>query len=300
MGKRVLFLGLLCFLLFAEALSWWTAGGLGPCLVTPEHSQQAANDNEEHDCPTFFAGFLRLGERGFDWVKSSDNDKAVVAGFTIVLAISTIGLWLATIDLYRAGERQLELLTRTADISERALITTERAFVFIDGFDYELSLATDNKSGPDYENLPEWYKSFPELYITRFAIQPRWKNGGNTPTKNMTIRVNWRGPSGEMPPTKYVYRGEPAIPFFLGPQATQPGEVIVIPPALKLVDWEMNPVPPEPMILIWGRADYEDVFGRNHFVEWCYRLRFSRPGAATERMRATFIQWREYNRTDES
>jgi hypothetical protein len=97
MERRVFFLCLLSFLMFAEGLSWWTAGGLEPCLVKPEHSQQAANDNEHEGCPTFFAGSLLTFERGFDWIKHEDNDKAVVAGFTIVLAISTIGLWFATI-----------------------------------------------------------------------------------------------------------------------------------------------------------------------------------------------------------
>jgi len=149
MGKQVLFLWLLCFLLFAEALSWWTAPGLGPCLVEAEHSQQATNDDEKHDCPTFFAGSLLLGQRGFEWIKSSDNDKAVVAGFTIVLAISTIGLWLATIDLYRAGERQIEFLResseaqsrdmqasiaaaqKSADTAEKAFTNLERPYIFI-------------------------------------------------------------------------------------------------------------------------------------------------------------------------
>ena len=114
MEKRSGFLCLLCFLLFAEGLSWWTADGLGPCLIQPEHSEQAADDDQKQDCPTFFAGSLLIGERGFEWIKSNDNDKGVVAGFTIVLAISTIGLWLATIDLYRAGERQIEFLRQSS------------------------------------------------------------------------------------------------------------------------------------------------------------------------------------------
>jgi hypothetical protein len=50
---------------------------------------------------------LLLYQRGFEWIKHDDNDKAVVAAFTIVLALSTIGLWLATNKLWEAGERQL-------------------------------------------------------------------------------------------------------------------------------------------------------------------------------------------------
>jgi hypothetical protein len=114
MERRVFFLCLLSFLMFAEGVSWFTAGGLGPCLI-----EQAAHNNEHEDCPTFFAGSLLAFERGFDWIKRDDNDKAVVAGFTIVLAISTIGLWLATNNLWEAGERQLELLAKTSAAQTR-------------------------------------------------------------------------------------------------------------------------------------------------------------------------------------
>jgi hypothetical protein len=150
MERRVFFLCLLSFLMFAEGLSWLTAGGLGPCLVKPEHSQQATDDNKHQDCPTFFAGTLLSFERGFEWVKRDDNDKAVVAGFTVVLAISTIGLWLATNRLWSAGERQLELLaktaasqsrdmqasvkvaTRSAEVAERTMILNDRPWVAVD------------------------------------------------------------------------------------------------------------------------------------------------------------------------
>lgn len=51
------------------------------------------------------------------------------------------------------------------------------------------------------------------------------------------------------------------------------------------------------MILIWGRADYEDVFDKPHFVEWCYELRFDMYDG--KRLSATFIQIGNHNRTDE-
>src|SRR6266852_2159167 len=115
MERRLSLLCVLSFLIFAEGMSWITAGGLGPCLVKPEHSEQAPNSNEHQDCPTFLAGTLLTFERGVDWIKHDDNDKAVVAGFTVVLAISTIGLWLATIKLWKAGEAQRLLAEDTAE-----------------------------------------------------------------------------------------------------------------------------------------------------------------------------------------
>jgi hypothetical protein len=122
MERRVFWLCVLSFLIFAEGLSWITAGGLGPCLVAPEHSEQAANNDNQHYCPTFLAGSILSLERGFEWIKRDDNDKAVVAAFTVVLAISTIGLWLATNRLWSAGERQLLHLGDTAERQLRAYV----------------------------------------------------------------------------------------------------------------------------------------------------------------------------------
>ena len=50
-----------------------------------------------------------------------DHNGAVTALFTIVLAISTIGLWSATKKLYDAGERQLEI---TREAAERQSLET--------------------------------------------------------------------------------------------------------------------------------------------------------------------------------
>lgn len=39
----------------------------------------------------------------------------MIAAFTVVLAISTIGLWVATKRLWEAGEVQIRIASRTAD-----------------------------------------------------------------------------------------------------------------------------------------------------------------------------------------
>lgn len=197
-----------------------------------------------------------------------------IAWFTWTLKRSTDRLW-------KAGKDALEV--------------TERAFVFIDGFNPELTTAIDAKI--DVVKLPERYRSYPELCITRFAAQPKWKNSGNTPTREMTIRVNWRGPEGPMPPD-YVYKNAPDR-FFIAPMAIEPSEIIDMSAMPRvLVDYGLNPIGAEPMIFIWGRADYEDVFGGAHFIEWCYRVRMECYDGKC--LRAHFIQWGEYNRTDES
>ena len=119
MERREFCLGVLCFLLFAQFVSWLYAGPDSPlCLIEPENYEQSADDNYQNYCPTFVAGSLLLSERGFQWIKREDNDKAVVAAFTIVLGISTIGLWLATIGLYQAGERQLAHFKAESDAAD--------------------------------------------------------------------------------------------------------------------------------------------------------------------------------------
>src|ERR1700730_6567492 len=78
---------------------------------------------------------------------------AIVAAFTFTLWGSPDRLW-------KAGKEPLDV--------------TECAFVYLDGFNHELTTASDSKIEP--EKLPERYRDDPELYITRFAVQPKWKN----------------------------------------------------------------------------------------------------------------------------
>jgi hypothetical protein len=50
-------------------------------------------------------------------------------------------------------------------------------------------------------------------------------------------------------------------------------------------------------LFVWGRADYEDVFGKKHFTQWCYQFRPERHDG--KNLRVSLIQWGPYNGTDE-
>jgi hypothetical protein len=215
----------------------------------------------------------------------NDYNGAITAIATAFIAWFTLSLRQSTDKLWDAGKDALE--------------TTERAFVFIDGFNIELTTSADDNRPDAIEHLPQTYRNDPGLFITRFAAQPRWKNSGTTPVQDLKIRVNWRGPEGPIHPdvSAFTYSGD-QMPFFLGPQAVEASDVIEMTGTMALVNWQWNPVSPSPRMFIWGRADYRDVFGQPHFTEWCYQLRLSRP-VRSERIRAQFIQWGEYNRTDE-
>lgn len=252
-----------------------------PAIYYQNYSAYSQTDQR-----TEHGGAAEKPDRESFWVRTTNDPTAlftgVVALFTVILAGSTIALWFVT---WRANRRQANEIKQI-----------ERPFVFIEGFTYELSTAADADADAEtgFEHLPERYRKRPEIYITRFAVLPRWKNGGRTATHDMKIKVNWRGPDGPVPPG-YTYRN-PAVPFFLGPQDVQHSDVVEIPPAMAIVDWEMSGrKDAEPMIWIWGRADYRDAFGEPHFLEWCYKLRFERH--RKERMTAGFIQWGQHNRS---
>jgi len=152
------------------------------------------------------------------------HNGAVVAIATCFIAWFTLTLKRSTDRLWESGKNALEV--------------TERAFVYLDGFNHELTTALDSKIEP--ERLPERYRADPELYVTRFAVQLKWKNGGNTPVENMTICVNWQGPPAHIPPD-YVYRSPPE-PFFLAPKAVEQSAFIEIPEVQVLVDYGLVPV----------------------------------------------------------
>lgn len=112
MIKREWFIVIFAYLAFAEVLSWAPVNDLSFCLIQPEHGGQTSNHDHQKYCPAFHTGVVAALDAldGF----FERHDKAVVAGFTVVLAISTIGLWLATNRLWEAGENQRDLLERTS------------------------------------------------------------------------------------------------------------------------------------------------------------------------------------------
>jgi len=49
-----------------------------------------------------------------------DHDKSFVAAFTVILALSTIGLWLATNRLWEAGEKQIRVAAAAAEAAKKS------------------------------------------------------------------------------------------------------------------------------------------------------------------------------------
>jgi hypothetical protein len=281
------------FLALALFFEWSLANAPYPNSET-NSNQQASNRPINND-PSIF---LTVGT----WV--SDHHDGIEAAaailsviFTVALVGSNIALWRVTRTAANAAKEAADAAVKGTKTAEKALAIVERAFVFIDGFNTELATPLDGDLSRGLYWLTPFYQQEPGLWITRFAAQPRWKNSGSTPTNQLMIKTDWRTFDTDVPADfDFPYR-DPAVVFFLAPQAIEPSPYLEISTAQQIVAWENNRTGVEPVILIWGRADYRDVFDAPHFIEWCYKLRLSRP-IRSERMTAQFIQWGPYNRSD--
>jgi hypothetical protein len=204
------------------------------------------------------------------------NGEAITAVGTLSIAGFTLTLWRSTDKLWASGEKSLRL--------------TQRAFVYLDGFNTEITLLDDNESNRKIELESGKDRS---LWVTRFAAQPRWRNSGNSPALNMTLETNFTlVPGTLLQDFEYPYKG-PTSQMFIGPQSVVDGEVLEIGGANAVIN---NGIEPGQMLYIWGRAGYDDIFGHRHFVKWCYRVRFHRYDGG--RLRASYIQHDDYNHSD--
>jgi hypothetical protein len=104
--------------LWIGVLGWQAS--YAPTEIERQKCYAAAHEagHKSEECKTF-------------WERTTTDP---VAFFTLVLAISTVGLWGATIFLYRAGERQIkvaEIGAKAADRSARAVIALQLPIIRI-------------------------------------------------------------------------------------------------------------------------------------------------------------------------
>lgn len=178
-----------------------------------------------------------------------------------------------------AAQNAATAAQQSANIARDTLITTERAFVFLEDFDVDPVYAPRGQG----------------VEIVSFVIRPAWRNNGTTPTRNMKIIVNWTPWAGDLPDGFGYAYGESVAPtsMFLGPRAREWSDPIKIPGneatlALKGVQ----------NIYVWGRVEYNDIFDKTrlHFTKWCYRLVFTRPSPTPQ---TQFVAFGPYNGSDE-
>jgi hypothetical protein len=205
-----------------------------------------------------------------------------LAFYTLILAIVAALQFIALFVQAILLRGTLKATTAAANIAKDALISTERAFVFLEDFDPVWTIGLRGSGDNNRE-------------FRHFAIRLRWRNNGTTPTRNMTVIVNWHPTQGNLPdgfPYSYGEGVEPS-PMFLGPQATEWSEAIDIPAnvATAALKGTEN-------LFIWGRVEYRDIFDDTplHFTEWCYKMVFTR---VTPEPLTQFVAFGPHNRSDE-
>jgi hypothetical protein len=158
--------------LFALVMGFFLGGSLvwGIMYVPPQ--QHTADNNQASDHPP-----EKVHKGGF-WEKTIDDPVAYftlwLVGFTGVLAVSTIGLWIVTwrasVSQARDMKASIAAAEKSGEIARDAMIAGERAFVFTTGV------------------LPLWdLETATGLYHWRF--RPNWRNSGDTPTRKMTMHT---------------------------------------------------------------------------------------------------------------
>jgi hypothetical protein len=217
-----------------------------------------------------------------------------VAFFTAVLSFFSLGLLTVAI-------LQIWLLLRAEDVSrtaagaakesaatsQQALVTVQRAFVFIDSFEYH-------------------------LINNALTLIPKWRNSGTTPTRGMTNWVSMKLFDGE-PPADYAYpelNGDGDIEtdvtnktqlLFVGPQS------ITLSDRLRLGAEDLDAVRlKHKRAFMWGWARYRDVFGIPHITRFCNEIAMDEipatplpDGTPQASVAVNFPFYGKYNCTDE-
>jgi hypothetical protein len=202
---------------------------------------------------------------------------------TLAVAIATILLVFATAGLMYFGYRQsrdmraaVDQAKRSADLAERNLTATQRAFVHLRAI----------VGTPIID---------PDGVVRAFKVSPEWENSGVTPTRNLSININWTPHAGGDLPGGFSYAyGASATRLVLGPKAISHAGTINIPPS-EIENAKRGAV----RIFIWGRAEYSDIFEDTnpHFTQFCFRMDIQTiPGGPDS---IGFIHFGGYNLSDE-
>jgi hypothetical protein len=304
MHKREWALLILIYLVLAEVLSWYPVPDLSLCLIQPEHSQQTSDHDKNKYCPPFHMGIIGSLDAVDGFLER--HDKSVVGGFTIVLAISTIGLWLATNNLWRAGEEQRASSERIAAqqrSSDRRIADEQfRQMRYSNEASFNAaSAAAQSARAATASNQIAITTAEQELraYVTAkdvnlivhrdpprmtlnglidgeintYGMAPVLHNGGQTPATNVVINASTQQFPGEIPASFEFPDSENFGHGVIGPQCELHG------PAAEISAGELDPMRNPSNWYMWGWVEYDDIFSgtMRHRTEFCFQIQRVRP-----------------------
>jgi hypothetical protein len=140
------------------------------------HDSYALTEKQKDEC---YETTKNTGQKSDEcktfWERTTSDP---IAFFTLVLAISTVGLWVATIFLYSAGERQIGVAKESADaanLSAQAVINADRAHLYVIIKQHNVSDIIDATGGMKYS------VKIAKDRITAPTLAYVFKNYGKTP-----------------------------------------------------------------------------------------------------------------------
>jgi hypothetical protein len=183
---------------------------------------------------------------------------------TTILAVSTFGLWVATLFSFRRqaseAKKSLRIAQNSADaakeqvaLSRSALESTERAYVFCE------------------QILSEWTAIKETEQVTKWTFTIVWRNTGKTPTRRAISNANkWEGTDVGALPSEFDYPDYASSEdMVIGPNAVMHAGGFDI-PVETLVAMRAG----KTRIYIWGWCEYDDVFEgtSRHRSEFCFEI----------------------------
>lgn len=243
----------LVWLLFAAIMGFALGGSFAWKIMYTPPSQHASN-NQEVEQPAEHHDH----KNGF-WEKASDDPVAYftlwLVGFTGVLAVSTIGLWIVT---WRASASQARDMQESiaaakdsADIARTSLISTQRAYVRVANFPWLWRGDTDRPGKVFYD------------------ITPIIENGGNTQTVDAKINVNFALSDDPLPQGfDFPFAADHGFTLIGAHQAVGAGNVVILDDDLLSVQSGKK------FFYIWGVVTYRDVFPNTpeRVTEFCTQI----------------------------
>jgi hypothetical protein len=207
------------------------------CIGGHNQNEQSAAA-EKH--PSFFGATVDSYVRctgGF----IEDNSEAITALATIIIAVFTGTLWIAT--------------SKQAKLTREAFTSDKRAFVFASGLNYVYE--------PRADGLYNW------------RIRPLWSNTGETATKKLKILTGYELRDNLLPEDfKFEDRIGPGGGF-LGPKTTAHGGQIPYLGEPALTPEDLSAISKGSKFLyMWGWVRYYDIFPgtAEHLTRFCWMI----------------------------